>query len=57
MEFEKVCFTGILNCGAYIYGAEVYVRKGYGMGELVRAIKAAGYKAFMLDTMRVMVKV
>lgn len=57
MEFEKIYFVGILNCGACIYGAEVDVRKGCGMGELVRAIKAAGYKAFMLDTMRVFAKV
>lgn len=57
MEFEKICFTGVLNCGAYIYGAEVYVRKGAGMGEIVRAIKAEGYKKFMLPSMRVLASV
>ena len=57
MKTEKIYFVGILECGACIYGAEVEVREGCGMGELVRAIKAAGYKAFKLDTMRIFAKV
>ena len=56
-KYTKVYFTGILNCGACIYGAEVEVREGYGMSELVRAIKEAGYKMFKLDSMRVFAKV
>lgn len=53
----KVYFDGILECGAYIRGADVEVREDYGMNELVRAIKAAGYKAFMTENMRVLAKV
>jgi hypothetical protein len=57
MKLTKVYFDGILECGAYIKGADVEVREDYGMNELVRAIKAAGYKAFMTENMRVLVKV
>ena len=53
----KVYFDGVLECGAYIQGADVVVPENYGMGQLVRAIKQAGYKAFKLDTMRVLVKI
>ena len=57
MKLTKVYFDGVLECGAYIKGADVEVREDYGMNELVRAIKAAGYKAFMTDNMRVLAKV
>lgn len=57
MKFETVYFDGVLECGAFIRGAMVDVPKNYGMGQLVRAIKAAGYKAFMTETMRVLVKI
>ena len=53
----KVYFDGVLECGAYIMGADVVVPENYGMAQLVRAIKQAGYKAFKLDTMRVLVKI
>ena len=53
----KVYFDGVLECGAYIMGADVVVPEYYGMGQLVRASKQAGYKAFKLDTMRVLVKI
>lgn len=53
----KVYFDGVLECGAYIMGANVVVPENYGMGQLVRAIKQAGYKAFKLDTMRVLVNI
>ena len=57
MKTIKVYFNGVLNCGAFIYGAEVEVREDYGMGELVRAIKAAGYKSFMLPSMKILAEV
>ena len=53
----KVYFNGVLECGAYIMGAEVEVPENYGMGQLVRAIKEAGYKKFMTETMRTMANV
>lgn len=53
----KVYFDGVLECGSYIMGADVEVPENYGMGQLVRAIKQAGYNAFKLDTMRVLVKI
>lgn len=53
----KVYFDGVLECGAYIMGADVVVPENYGMGQLVRAIKHAGYKAFKLDTMRIFVNI
>lgn len=48
----KVYFNGVLNCGAFIYGAEVTVPENYTMLQLVTAIKNAGYKSFMTDTMK-----
>lgn len=57
MKLTKVYFDGILECGAYIKGAYVEVREDCGMSELVRAIKVAGYKAFMTENMRVLAKV
>lgn len=48
----EVFFNGVLNCGAFIYGASVIVPEDYTMLEIVKAIKAAGYKAFMLPGMR-----
>lgn len=53
----KVYFDGVLESGAYIMGANVEIPENYGMGQLVRAIKQAGYKAFKLDTMRVLVNI
>ena len=50
----KVYFNGVLNCGAYIYGACVYVPEDYTMRQLVNAIKEAGYKQFMIDSMKVL---
>ena len=55
-EMEKketeVFFNGVLNCGAVIYGASVIVPEDYTMLEIVKAIKAAGYKAFIMPGMR-----
>ena len=48
----EVFFNGVLNCGAFIYGASVIVPEDPTMLEIVKAIKAAGYKAFMLPGMR-----
>lgn len=48
----KVYFNGVLNCGAFIYGAEVTVPETYTMNQLVTAIKNAGYKSFMTETMK-----
>lgn len=48
----KVHFNGVLNCGAFIYGAEVNVPENYTMNQLVTAIKNAGYKSFMTETMK-----
>ena len=48
----KVYFNGVLNCGAFIYGACVEVPEEYTMNQLVTAIKNAGYKQFMTDTMK-----
>ena len=53
----EVIFDGVLQCGAYIQGAKVEVGEDYGMAELVRAIKAAGYISFMLPSMRRLAKV
>ena len=54
---KEVFFNGVLNCGAFIYGASVTVREDYTMSEIVKAIKAAGYKEFMLDGMKRLAKV
>ena len=52
----RVYFNGILECGAHVESS-VEVREDYGMGELVRAIKAAGFIAFRLPTMKRYTKV
>lgn len=52
MEFVTVYFNGVLDCGAYIYGAEISLPENYTMNQLVKAMKENGYKAFMLETMR-----
>lgn len=56
-KMKEVFFNGVLNCGAFIYGASVTVREDYTMSEIVKAIKAAGYKEFMLDGMKRLAKV
>ena len=48
----EVFFNGVLNCGAFIYGASVIVPEDYTRLEIVKAIKDAGYKEFMLPGMR-----
>ena len=48
----EVVFNGVLNCGAFIYGASVIVPEDYTRIEIVKAIKAAGYKALILPGMR-----
>jgi hypothetical protein len=53
----KVYFDGELECGAYIKNAMVIVNEDYTMLQLVTAIKEAGYKTFMTDTMRRLAKV
>lgn len=52
MKTTMVYFNGVLNCGAYIFGACVEVPEEYTMNQLVTAIKNAGYKQFMTETMR-----
>ena len=56
-KFKEITFNGVLNCGAFIYGASVTVPEDYRMSELVRAIKQAGYKQFMLDGMKTLANV
>ena len=53
----KVYFNGVLECGAYIQGADVEVPENYTMLQLVTAIKEAGYKRFKTETMRTMANV
>ena len=53
----KVYFNGVLEYGAYIQGADVEVPENYTMFQLVMAIKEAGYKRFMTETMRTMANV
>ena len=53
----KVYFNGVLECGAYFQGADVEVPENYTMLQLVTAIKEAGYKRFMTETMRTMANV
>ena len=53
----EVFFNGVLNCGAFIYGASVIVPEDYTMLEIVNAIKEAGYKEFMLPSMRRLARV
>ena len=53
----EVVFNGVLNCGAFIYGASVIVPEDYTMLEIVKAIKEAGYKEFMLPSMRCLASV
>lgn len=52
MKTIEVYFNGVLECGAFIYGAKVTVPEDYTMIELVTAIKNAGYKRFMTNTMK-----
>ena len=54
---KEVFFNGVLNCGAFIYGASVTVREDYTMTEIVKSIKDAGYKEFMLEGMKRLAKV
>jgi hypothetical protein len=55
--FEKKYAISSDKDACTIMGADVVVPENYGMGQLVRAIKQAGYKAFKLETMRVLVKI
>ena len=52
MKMIKVYFTGITEMGCCIYGASVFVPEDYTMNQMVQAIKEAGYKMFMLNTMK-----
>lgn len=55
---KKVYFDGETEIyGCYVQGACVTVSDDYTMIELVKAIKNAGYKAFMIDGMRRLAKV
>ena len=56
-KMKEVFFNGVLNCGAFIYGASVTVREDYTMTEIVKSIKDAGYKEFMLEGMKRLAKV
>ena len=51
-KMVKVYFNGVLNCGSYIYGACIELPEDYTMRQLVNAIKEAGYKQFMLGSMK-----
>ena len=58
LKMKKVYFDGVTDkYGAYVQGACVTVSDDYTMTELVRAIKAAGYKAFMTSNMSRLAKV
>lgn len=57
---KKIYFNGeTKEYGCYIQGASVTVSDDYTMSEVVRAIKNAGYKTFILieSNMKVMAKV
>lgn len=51
-KMVKVYFNGITEMGCCITDAMVVVPEDYTMGEIVRAIKANGYRYFRLDGMR-----
>lgn len=53
----KIYFYGITEMGSCIQDAMVVVPEDYTMNQLVQAIKAAGYKMFKLNTMKVFAKV
>ena len=53
----RVYFNGVTEMGCYIQNAMVVLPEDYTMSQLVNAIKEAGYKMFMLDTMKRLVEV
>lgn len=53
----RIYFTGITEMGCCIQNAMVVVPEDYTMNQMVQAIKAAGYKMFMLNTMKRFVEV
>lgn len=48
----RIYFTGITEMGCCIQNAMVVVPEEYTMNQMVQAIKTAGYKMFMLNTMK-----
>lgn len=51
-KMTKVYFNGITEMGSCITNAMVVVPEDYTMSEIVRAIKANGYRYFLLEGMR-----
>lgn len=54
---EKIYFDGARESGALVLNAVVVLPEGWGMSQLVRAIKEAGYVSFMTRTMKRFVKI
>lgn len=54
---KKVYFDGITEMGCVIKNAMVVVPEDCTMNQMVNAIKANGYKMFMLETMKRFVEI
>ena len=53
----RIYFDGVTEMGCVIKNAMVVLPEDYTMNQMVKAIKEAGYKMFMLNTMKRFVEV
>mgnify|MGYP007070091624 CR=1 FL=1 len=57
MKMTRIYFTGITEMGCCIQNAMVVIPEDYTMNQMAKAIKTAGYKMFMLSTMKKFVEI